>query len=52
MKTISKDYHVLEVLMPSSVPQFFSLVLKPGMYVACVYEGEWFIGAIIEVSEC
>ena len=44
MKTISKDYHVLEVLMPSSVPQFSSLVLKPGMYVACVYEGEWFIG--------
>ena len=21
------------------------------MYVACVYEGEWFIGAIIEVSD-
>ena len=40
MKTISKDSHVSEVLLPSFVPQSSSLVLNPGMYLACVYEGE------------
>ena len=52
MKTISKDSHVSEVLLPTSVPQSSSLVLNPGMYVACVYEGECFIGAIIGVWTC
>ena len=47
MKTISKDSHVSEVLLPSSVPQSSSLVLNPGIYLACVYEEEWFIDAII-----
>ena len=51
IKIISKDSHVLEVLLPSSVAQSSSLVLNPRMYVACVYEREWFIGAIIEVSD-
>ena len=46
MKTISKDSHVASSVLWSS-----SLVLNPGMYVACMYEGEWFIGAIIEVCD-
>ena len=50
MKTISKDSHVSEILLPSSVPQSSSLVLNPGIYLACVYEGEWFIDAIIGIS--
>ena len=42
--------HVVPVLLPSSVSQIFSLVLDPEIY-ACVYEGEWLIGPIIEVSD-
>ena len=41
-KTISKDSHVSNILLPSSVPQSSSLVLNFGMYAACAYEGEWF----------
>ena len=43
MKTISKDSQISEVLLPSSVPQSSLVLNPPGIYVACLYEGEWFI---------
>ena len=43
MKTTSKDSQVSEVLLPSSVPQSSLVLNPPGIYIACLYEGEWFI---------
>ena len=40
-----------EVSLPNPSPQSRSLMLNPGMYVACVCDKEWFIGIIVEVSD-
>ena len=40
-----------EVSLPNPSPQSRSLMLNPGMNVACVCDKEWFIGIIVEVSD-